>query len=297
MISRILRAGLKRIVPRPLWIAARRTNSYARRLLIWSAVMSEIEGATEADRKIIRRSARHGIARGLKALDVWQNPELISDAIVRVPAIGEFAIRASTDDLYHVLPSREAAILAELRKQLRPGSIFIDAGANIGFFTVLAAQLVGPIGQVVAIEMMPDTASRLREHLAMNQLNNVIVHECALSNQSGDEVVATVPEGEFGRATIARANDGQYKVTVVTRTLDELLADTAVSIDLIKMDLEGAEALALEGASKVLQRTKVVIFEQLEGDRSAEELLEKAGFHLVKLDASNMLAQRAAGSF
>jgi hypothetical protein len=81
---------------------------------------------------------------------------------------------------------------------------------------------------------------------------------------------------------------------VVTRTIDDLLADAATSIDLIKMDLEGAETLALEGASKVLKRTNSVIFEQLEGDRSAGELLEKAGFNLRMLDASNVLAQRDA---
>jgi FkbM family methyltransferase len=292
MISQALRARLKRILPRPLWNAARRSQTYARRLLVWRAVMKEIEGACEADRKILGRSARHGIKRGLKALDVWQNPELTADAVVRVPTIGEFEIRAGTDDLYHVLPSREAAVVAELRKQLRPGSTFVDAGANIGFFAVLAAQLVGPTGHVVAIEMMPDTAHRLRAHLAMNRLTSVVVHEYALSDHSGDEVVATVSEGEFGKATIARSNDGQRKVTVVTRTIDDLLADAATSIDLIKMDLEGAETLALEGASKILKRTNSVIFEQLEGDRSAGELLEKAGFHLRKLDASNVLAQR-----
>jgi FkbM family methyltransferase len=256
--------------------------------------MKEIEGACEADSKILGRSARHGIKRGLKALDVWQNPELTADAVVRVPGIGEFEARAHSDDLYHVLPSREAAVVAELRKQLQPGSRFVDAGANIGFFTVLAARLVGPTGEVTAIEMMPDTAGRLRSHLAMNRLTNVVVHEYALSNRSGDEVVATVPEGEFGRATITKVSDGQRKVTVVTRTLDELLADTTAPIDLIKMDLEGAETLALEGATKVLERTTSVIFEQLGAARSAGNFLERAGFRLRLLDASNVLAQRDA---
>ena len=294
MISPAMRARLKQILPRPLWDAARRSQTFMRRLLIWRALMREIKGATETDRKTLRKSARRGIIRGLKTLDVWQNPELIADAVLRVPAIGEFEIRAGTDDLYHVLPSREAAIVGELKEQLRPGSTFVDAGANIGFFTVLAAQLVGPTGRVVAIEMMPDTASRLRAHLAMNHLTNVVVHEHALSNHSGSEVVATVPDGEFGRATIARTSDGQRKVTVITSTLDEVLDDTTVSVDLIKMDLEGAETLALERSGKVLKRTKSVIFEQLEGDDSASEFLKKAGFHLRMLDGSNWLAQRSA---
>lgn len=296
MISTATRTKLKRYVPRPLWIAARRAAAYARRLLIWHAVLKEIEGASDADRTTIRKSARHGIARALKGLDEWQDPQLIADAVVRVPTIGEFEIRARTDDLFHVLPSREAAVVAAVKERLRPGSTFVDAGANIGFFTVLAARLVGQAGRVVAIEMMPDTVSRLRAHLALNRLTNVVVLDHALSNSSGEKVVATVPEGKYGRATITRTGDGERKVTVVTGTLDELLADTSAPIDLIKMDLEGAETPALEGASKVLERTNAVIFEQLEGARSAGEILERAGFRLRMLDGSNVLAQRPGGS-
>jgi FkbM family methyltransferase len=282
---------LKRIVPRALWVGARRTVNYVRRLRNWRAVVREVHGVTPADAAVIQRSVRAGVRGAGSDLDRWRDPVLIADATVRLAGIGEFAIRGHSDDLFAVLPSREHAVVAAFRTHLKSGSTFIDAGANIGFFTILAARLVGPAGRVIAIEMMPDTATQLRANVERNSLSNVTIVEHALSNRGGEEVVATMPEDQFARASIAGAIHGGRQVRVLTETLDKLLAGVAGEIDLIKMDLEGAEAMAIEGGSKVLARTRAVIFEQLEGD-AAGRLLASGGFALRMLDATNVLAER-----
>ncbi|WP_051531315.1 FkbM family methyltransferase [Sphingomonas sp. URHD0057] len=283
---------LKRIVPRALWVGGRRAANYVRRLRHWRAVVREVHGVTLDDTAIIQRSVRAGVRGAGSDLDRWRDPVLIADATVRLAGIGEFAIRGQSDDLFAVLPSRERAVVAAFRTHLKSGSTFIDAGANIGFFTILAARLVGPAGRVIAIEMMPDTAVQLRANVDRNGLSNVTIVEHALSNRSGEEVVATMPEDQFARASIAGATiRGGRQVRVRTKTLDDLLAGFPEEIDLIKMDLEGAEAMAIEGAGEVLARTRAVIFEQLEGD-AAGRLLASGGFALRMLDANNLLAAR-----
>jgi len=294
MSKRPLRSTVKRLVPAPSRKVVRRAITYFGRLRIWRSVAAEIDGATYRDKRILLVARRRGRWTALRDLDLWQDPHLLKDATVTVPGIGRFQVRAMTDDLYHVLPSREAHVVSAVRANLGEGSTFVDAGANIGFFTILAAGIVGPRGRVYAIEMMPRTADRLRLNIAENDLTNVAVLEHALSAKSGKEVLATVPEHKFGRASIVNDAGGESHstISVRTRTIDELLVESAGPIDLMKLDLEGAEALALKGAAEVLKRVRAIIFEQLRGQSEAAELLEQSGFRLSTLDGNNFLALR-----
>ena len=288
------RQTLKTYVPSFLWTSLRRSVTYVRRIQAWQAVKREIAGISEADRKKLRDARRSGWRSAWHALDEWQDPVLLEAARVRVHSVGEFALRAHSDDLYHVLPSREKAVLAAIRNGLKPGDIFVDAGANIGFYTVVASKLVGPTGKVVAIEMMPDTAARLRDHIAMNELTNVEVIEFALADRSGATITATVPNGKYGQASIAAdgATNGMRHVDVETRTIDEVLADISERIALMKMDLEGAEEMALLGAKETLPRIDAIIFEQLNNDVIVSDYLGEVGFASVMLDPHNFLASR-----
>jgi FkbM family methyltransferase len=284
----------KRVMPAPLLRLGHGTISYWYRLRIWRAVMTDLRGATPADQATLRRSFRRGIISAVKELGKWQDPQLLADATVEVPGIGRFVIRAFSDDLYQVLPSQEARVLAEIRKRLGPGSTFIDAGANIGSYTVPAGRLVGPNGCVFAIEMMPDTAVRLRRNVEENELTNVAIFEHALSDRSGEKLIAKVPDYKFGRASIAfdHRDECARSVMVRTVTLDELLNHAPAPIDLMKLDVEGAEAKVLKGATRILERTTAVIFEQLPGQTEARLLLEQAGFRTRMIDATNALAER-----
>lgn len=197
----------------------------------------------------------------------------------------------------HALPWREHAIFAVLRSELRPGDTFIDAGANIGVYSVLASRLVGLHGKVLAVEMMSDTADCLERNLALNGISNAAVCREALSNMIGQLVTAKVTPGKYGQASIARtyADDAANCFEVKTITLDELSRNVA-EVRLVKMDLEGAEALALEGAKALLSKTDYLIYESRGRSRTdnnpVDACLREAGFTLRRIDGNNWLASK-----
>jgi FkbM family methyltransferase len=283
------------MVPRPLWNAARLPLTYARRLAVWRSVLAAMHGETDQDRQVLVRSARAALLTSLRRPNEWQDPMLVEDATVAVDGVGRFALRAVSDDLYHVLPAREPEVLAAIRDTLEAGSLFIDAGANIGFYTVVGAKAVGRSGRVFAVEMMPVTLERLCLSIAMNGVaDRVTVLPHALAERSGEEVVATVEPGKFGQASIARnRHAGQRQLTLHTSRLDDLIPGDQ-PIRLIKLDLEGAELGALTGAAQVLERTNAVIFEQLGYGRAVGEILQAKGFALRRLDHNNWIAERSS---
>lgn len=284
-----LRAIAKTLLPRPIRNLLRPCLHYLQRLGWWSLILWQIRGVTWSDQWILLRSALTAPFLSLDNLQKWQDPILLANAQVSVRGIGRFLVRAHCDDLFHVLPGREPAVLRAIREHLKLGDIFVDAGANIGVYTVAAARLIGDTGRVMAVEMMPDTAMVLREHIAMNQLENVDVIVHALSDSAGKVVVARVPQGRHGQASIAYGvTQGASEVSVTTTTLAVILAGVE-RIALMKMDLEGAEELALNGAGNAIKRVQSVIFEDL-GDARLGEIFSSRGFSVQRLDGNNCLA-------
>ena len=285
-----LRQGLLDVLPAPVRSQLRRGKTYVKRLGIWRDVRRLVRGYGPADRRVLRESAMRAPILSARSLDRWCDPVLLDDAQVVVEGVGRFSVRAHSDDLWHVLPTREPAIFDAISSLLRPGDVFVDAGANIGFYTVLASNAVGPIGQVFAVEMMPDTAVVLRGHVGINELTNVRLIEKALSDRAGETVTAHVTEGKFGQASISVGGGGRA-VEVETTTLDAALADVA-RIRLMKMDLEGAEEMALRGAEAVLARTDMLIFECWTEETLVADFLALRGFSVRSLDGRNRIAFR-----
>lgn len=267
-------------------------RTYASRLAVWAIALAQVRGLLLSDQVRILISALCAPFTAARRLDRWLDPQLLFDAHVRVPSAGLFHLRKRTDDLWHVVPWRERS-LVELVSGLQPGQTFVDAGANIGFYSVMASRRIGRTGRVVAIEMMPDTAAILRAHLALNGAESTTVVQRALSDAAGRQVTAAVPAGSFGKATINPREDcrGWKEVPVSTTTLDEVLRDVP-HVDLLKMDLEGGELAALQGASETLARCDAIVCEQLEEGSSLQDLLKTAGFAIRQLDRRNFVASR-----
>ncbi len=147
---------------------------------------------------------------------------------------------------------RSAWLLAAL---LEPGDVFLDGGANCGFYSCLAAGRVGPAGHVIAVE--PD--ARLHAQLAAQvRLNHGIVEHiaAALSDSEGTAAFQvppdTIPDGwGLGIASL-ESRPGWASVEVATTTIDALVARAGGHITLAKLDLEGHEAPALRGAAASL---------------------------------------------
>lgn len=289
-----MRQWLKQHTPTALHRLVRRIEALLRRIGIWLRILLQLRGVQSSDTRVLWRSFFAGLAVAARDLDEWRDPVLVGDAWLEVSGVGRFHARAFSDDLWHALPSREQAITDTVNNLLAVGDCFVDAGANIGFYSVLAARRVGPTGQVVAFEMMPDTAALLREHLQVNACEQAQVIENALSDQVGATVEAQVTVGKFGQASIAAAASAgadSRAIQVQTTTLDSALEDLA-EIRLIKLDLEGAELLAVRGGSAVLARTESLIYECWVDDPVLDGLLREYGFSVSKLDGRNNLATR-----
>lgn len=289
-------ATLARRLPQPVRRAGRGALNYLGRIATWGSILRAMTGATPRDRSWLRRSAMVAPVTAWGRFHGWRNPVLLRDVDVEVPALGRFRAHARSDELYLILPGREAAVYAAARALLGPGDVVVDAGANIGAFSVFAGGLIGRGGRLIAIEMMPRTAERLRANLARNGLTADVV-EAALAAGSGRTVTAAIDPAKAGQATLALAHtlDRPETVTLVTRTLDEVLADVLAGggeIALLKIDIEGAELDALAGAPATLARTRAIIFEQLDDAGATAAAIVRAGFAVERLDRHNYLARR-----
>lgn len=144
-----------------------------------------------------------------------------------------------------------------LRRLLRPGSFFVDVGANCGYYTILATKIVGVDGRVDAFEPEPRNYARLQANLRLNgEFTQVRVHEVALADAQNDATVFTPlsgPEaGNHGVPSLFRGTAGEYRESRVrTERLDAVLSEKQP--DVVKIDVEGAEHLVIKGMSRILQ--------------------------------------------
>lgn len=169
------------------------------------------------------------------------------------------------------LPVQEA-----LRQHVRPGAVFYDVGANVGFFTVIGARLVGPRGRVYAFEPVPDNAERVRRNAALNRLENVQVLQKAAAARSGSgELVLAAYAGGAALTTAAPPPDAIGRMVVDLVRLDDLVAAGSVQAPaVVKIDVEGAELDVLEGMPLIARRDRPVIVYELD-DADADGLERK----------------------
>jgi FkbM family methyltransferase len=143
---------------------------------------------------------------------------------------------------------------AWMRAHVGAGMQVIDVGANVGYYTVLLATLVGPSGRVIACEPDPGNAALLRRSVAENGFSHVAVVEAAVTGSEGRATLYqdTAWHGVHSLARDNTVNPGDGRVDVVTVTLDALLGDAQADIDFVKMDAQGAELEILRGAARLL---------------------------------------------
>ena len=175
-------------------------------------------------------------------------------------------------------------------KEVHTNTVFYDIGANVGFYTLLASKLVDS-GKVFAFEPAPRNLAYLRRHLELNSCSNVEVLAFAVSDKNGVTGFEVEPSGLVGHLS----NDGSIKVQ--TLTLDSLVqAGRILPPDYIKMDIEGAELIALQGASETIQRYQPMIFLATHGTEvhlGCRQLFESWGYEceLVSGQASEIVAR------
>lgn len=140
-----------------------------------------------------------------------------------------------------------------VRRMLRPGDHVLDVGANVGFFTLIAAAAVGPSGRVTALEPVPGNADLLERNLRLNGVGWVDLRRVAAGDRAGEILLGLDhPDSpEAGASGHYTRGGGRDAMRVPVQAIDEVLADDA-RLRLVKVDVEGAEPLVLAGMARTL---------------------------------------------
>ncbi len=162
---------------------------------------------------------------------------------------------------------------AWLARHIRTGDVVYDIGAHIGFFMLLCNKFVGTTGRVYAFEPFPENFARLAANVEVNRANNVEIHRLALSDYNGSATFAVAPSSLMGHLS------GETRVSadamqVQTRTVDGFVADGGKVPDLLKVDVEGAEADVIRGAAATIASRPPRMLVEVHSDAAALALVE-----------------------
>lgn len=166
----------------------------------------------------------------------------------------------------------EKGTIQLLQQFLKPGSTFVDIGANIGLMSAIASHTTGQSGKVIAIEPNPETISILRENLLLNACTNVQILEVGLAAEAGEAVLFENRHVNRGGASLInqsricdplnRSHDVQLS------TLDEVCKNEQIA--LVKIDVEGFELEVLKGGANTLRRDRPVIIVEVSAAREGQ---------------------------
>ena len=191
--------------------------------------------------------------------------------------------------------TNELPVQIALVDALGPGDVFVDVGANVGFFSLLAARLVGPAGAVYAIEPVPANVRRVEANARRNRFDNVTTIAAAATERTGTTtLVLAVHPGGAAVASAGSPPDPAGTLDVRTVSIDDLVATGQIRPpDVIKIDVEGAELDVLVGCATTLRAHRPVVVCEVDGrdDRSVGAkraevagVLEAEGYVIDVLD-------------
>lgn len=205
--------------------------------------------------------------------------------------LGKYTLYLPKDDYFITRSLKQHKIWEEntthfIEANLKEGQTFVDVGAHVGYFSVLASDIVGDKGQVFAFEPDAKNCEFLTKNIIENKCNNVNVLQMGLSDKSGD-IVLYKNQDAGGHSTV-EGMPGQIKETETIRVErgDDVLGGIP---DMIKIDAEGGERAVLEGMKGILETDKplTIIFESWDGTEVASWLREEYGFKEVLRNHEN----------
>lgn len=224
--------------------------------------------------------------------------------------LGRFMMYVDTRDTgfaSHMLMNGfwEIHITEAIASVLRPGMTVIDAGANFGYYSLLMANIIGPKGHLYAVEANPKTTQLLKKTLNVNGFKGrSTVVEAALSDTDGQKVSFKMPKNEpknahllrKGEAANAANTDAFEIITVTTKRLDSVIPHKG-KIDLIKIDVEGAEQMLWQGMENIIRSNQdITIVMEVNSQRYAnpgafyQDIVDN-GFPLRMIDRENGIVE------
>jgi FkbM family methyltransferase len=172
---------------------------------------------------------------------------------------------------------------------LKKNMVVVDIGANVGYYTLLAARCVGSGGKVFAFEPEPKNYGLLCKNVMENGYTNIVTVPSAVSDRNGTSRLFLCPKNSGAHNLSARWQE-ESSIEVNTVTLDQYFSNYEGHIDVVKIDAEGVEELIFDGMSQLLSRyPNLILFTELNppvGECSPERYLQKLstrGFRILEL--------------
>jgi FkbM family methyltransferase len=181
-----------------------------------------------------------------------------------------------------VYGSWEPEAVEVIKRQVTPGMTVLDVGAQSGFYSLLFSKLVGHNGKVVAFEPLPANYRFLEENLELNRITNVTVERSAVAERSGEINFDFPADSPWLVAGPVLASDNQGTFSVPSVSIDDFLLERGIPVHLIKMDIEGAEVMALRGARRTLEQYHPILVIELHSTGQESPMLSIPG-HLREL--------------
>jgi FkbM family methyltransferase len=231
------------------------------------------------------------LARLLRGVLNRAAPEGLSTVTVAagmlVGAQLELDLQAEKD---YWLGTYELELQAAIAAHVQPGMTAYDVGANIGYISLGLARAVGAEGQVWSFEALPANQQRLRANVALNPDLRVNVVPQAVTGESGTVDFLVHASGGMGKAagSAGRAADYAETIAVPAVSLDDFVyAQGNPAPQVVKIDIEGGEVMALPGMTRVLHEARPVVFLELHGPEAAQvawDTLTAAGYTLHRME-------------
>ena len=221
----------------------------------------------------------------------WDDLRLLANADDRIAKLAVYTKLPDYHDMLFVL------------RYLRSTDTFVDVGANVGIYSLLAARAV-PQGQVLAFEPNPVAAERMRKNLRLNRLDNVMLRATALGSRAGSaSLTARLGPGDH----IALGQSSEVETIAVSMTTLNAAVDRTAPVSLVKIDVEGFEVEVLRGATDLLARDDAPVWivevnglseRYGAGDAAIEDIFRQHGYSMYLYDAgANRLLEAATSAF
>lgn len=190
----------------------------------------------------------------------------------------------------------EPGLQKVLGNWLKPRMVFYDLGANLGFFSLLGARMVGADGEVFSFEADPEVAEQVRQNAARNAFSHVHVVNAAVWSSTGSVTftrsdTAQSPDRGWGKV-VSNAESQERIITVASTSLDDFGRSHAAP-DFIKCDVEGAESEVFEGARELIAKHGPIVACEVHSDENASRLkrfFEDVGYSQSWFSPSHFLA-------
>ena len=174
-----------------------------------------------------------------------------------------------------------------IKGYLQPGRVMIDVGAHIGTMTLRGAKAVGETGKVLAVEPNPDTVAKLQANIAASHARNIIVEPVAAGSKPGELELFIGSKINSGTSSLSKENAEEHgahnaqSVKVPIQRLDDLVEKAGLTrIDIIKVDVEGAETQVLTGGMESIKKYHPVLVLE-----TVDAMLKNMGSSLAELEA------------